>query len=896
VKAPVAVPVNLAAIDYPPYVSTGGSDLRDRIRQQIGLSAGAATSAGAPAFEVRDSNNAPLVAGDKTVLANQIAFLRNGNTQIGLSTVRQNFHAWSPNNFAVIADTVRGGLRKDLSLRPDLVGSGVRDWMKYYGSSGYIEDPSLTLTSTPAEPPIESLSALRRRYRIVPPVTVDGVSFGVAPVLSLCLLNFDTRTVGGATGTANIEMRLRWIIGLWNPYSSALVPEDLRVEISGLPDRLEFAAGATDPSQTHVHPARLFNDPQTNSFRIALPWDSTRPDVAGQPDVASWLPGRVYYWSSEANTAEPPDGNLGYFYSKSLIGRSSEVTRTAPETIVGSTAGGWRVDDPVQLTVRLFRKGDADPIATYHSPFFAPFFATDPVAAPDASSGGYEFSYFFRLDQNRPTGSDWLTSDNRDPRENDGPDSMFVPGPNGPDANGYPGVPSITNDDLLLERTMGATGQSYNEDVPIFELPRAPILSLGMLQHVHLAQARPFSVGNSWGAGRTIGVDTPVLSLFDRYFFSGLSEEVTANLAGDLDAPFTRPLPNPLLKVIRRKPDGQLTALRDLIGIPISPTPVEGEPVPPTTPSDALSARFLLQGGVFNLNSTDELAWFAVLRSTRLATGERFSFLNASVSTGSAGDAEIRLLSTDTSGAIFYRFPQSAQETLQADGLGIMQIGGVGVVSTYAASDTAPPNPPTVHSQANTQLYRQGARILSIGDTQRVAKAIAQRVREKIGSSGPFRSIEEFLSPNGGMALIDANGAVLMQRSLLEAAIADANINAVIPEFSSQWLTQGDVMTALAPILFPRSDTFVIRTYGEAVNPATSAVEGRAWAEAIVQRVPEYFDKSMAADSLPGAFLPVPNPNDPTLPATSTQAQDLNRIHGRRFKVVSFRWLTRSDI
>jgi hypothetical protein len=96
--------------------------------------------------------------------------------------------------------------------------------------------------------------------------------------------------------------------------------------------------------------------------------------------------------------------------------------------------------------------------------------------------------------------------------------------------------------------------------------------------------------------------------------------------------------------------------------------------------------------------------------------------------------------------------------------------------------------------------------------------------------------------------------------------------------FSSQFLTQGDIMTALAPVLFARSDTFVIRAYGEAVNPATSATEGRAWCEATVQRVPDYFDGSQPAETAPA---------DLNL---------LNQRNGRRFKIVSFRWLTRSDI
>ena len=126
----------------------------------------------------------------------------------------------------------------------------------------------------------------------------------------------------------------------------------------------------------------------------------------------------------------------------------------------------------------------------------------------------------------------------------------------------------------------------------------------------------------------------------------------------------------------------------------------------------------------------------------------------------------------------------------------------------------------------------------------------------------------------------DANAETLegRMRRQTEKAIADAGLNSSIPEFSSQWLTQGDIMTALAPVLFPRSDTFVIRSYGEAVNPATGATEGRAWCEATVQRVPEYFDKTQPEETAPADL------------------NSLNQRYGRRFKVISFRWLTRSDI
>ena len=55
--------------------------------------------------------------------------------------------------------------------------------------------------------------------------------------------------------------------------------------------------------------------------------------------------------------------------------------------------------------------------------------------------------------------------------------------------------------------------------------------------------------------------------------------------------------------------------------------------------------------------------------------------------------------------------------------------------------------------------------------------------------------------------------------------------------------------TALAPVLFARSDTFLVRAYGEAYNPATQSAEGKAWCEALVQRLPEYVDASQPPET-----------------------------------------------
>ena len=96
-----------------------------------------------------------------------------------------------------------------------------------------------------------------------------------------------------------------------------------------------------------------------------------------------------------------------------------------------------------------------------------------------------------------------------------------------------------------------------------------------------------------------------------------------------------------------------------------------------------------------------------------------------------------------------------------------------------------------------------------------------------------------------------------------------------------QWLTQADLLERIGQKLSARSDTFTVRTYGESVNPITGVVQGRAWLEAVVQRETSYVDTSVHP-ALPLSVVATTSP---------TSAQ-----FGRRFKVVSFRWLSPSDI
>lgn len=819
VKAPVALADSSAAVDYPPYDSI---ELRRRLRQQIGLGAGAAD------FEASDAQNHSLVR--NLSVFNQLAFLRKADaTPLGPAMVRRNYHAWSPNNLAVLASTKPGGLRQDLSLAPGLLGSAFAAWAGY---PAYMESPSAP--GVPAPSPGYADDPLRRRYRMTPAVSSAGVTHGVWPVLTYFLLTFNVRTQGGSSAAKPIEARARWMLTLWNPYTSAFVPENLRMEITGLPAAVQIVDETLGSVPATVSLPGLFGSP----LRIYLPWDyASAPDA----DRQSWLPGRVYTWTAleDAAAATPAQGYVSKFDSRNLSADAGQgVQRSAgAATLDGDDVCHLAVAGSQALILKLSAARPAGDVllATFRSPEFAGFSTTP----RKLSAGTYQFSYLFRLAESADTPAapqTWLTGSGGDVRRSDLGPEAFVTGPNGNRPELYENYTTISAPDRLCDRAANAF--SYNEDAPLFELPRAPLLSLGQLQHLQLAGIRSFAIGNSWGAAATVNA-IPAGALFDRFYFSGLAPGVAPSPG--------KPLPNSPLQVLPRKMDGTVLAPGDLAAPSLG----------------GWSAKYLMQGGAFNLNSVNRDAWLATLCSVRFPGPLPFGYLDASAAAGTAGDASIRAL--NLGGALFFRFPQSAQEVWKADD----PQGG----STYAASTTAPPAAPNNPSGANTHLFRRGFRTLDAVQRGALADAIVALAGQKQSAAGPWRSLEEFLNPSA--LFTDENGQPV---SLLEMAIARAQLNATVAEFSSQWLTQGDIMTALAPVLQPRSDTFVIRTYGDAFNPVTGATEGRAWSEALVQRLPGYFDPADPEETPPLRLNPV------------------NARFGRRFKIVSFRWLTRSDI
>ena len=167
---------------------------------------------------------------------------------------------------------------------------------------------------------------------------------------------------------------------------------------------------------------------------------------------------------------------------------------------------------------------------------------------------------------------------------------------------------------------------------------------------------------------------------------------------------------------------------------------------------------------------------------------------------------------------------------------------------------------------AATLHYAGGVtRVLAAAELDALANQLtAANLRAASGAAPknlnePFRSVDGFVRSN-----------------ILQNAIDAAGLNATRTPLSPDYVRQNDLLALLAPILFVRSDTFVIRAYGEVRNPFSSATGGQAWCEAVVQRVADYV---VPSDS----------------PGSSPAAPD-NQTYGRRFLVVGFRWLTTVDI
>jgi len=421
-----------------------------------------------------------------------------------------------------------------------------------------------------------------------------------------------------------------------------------------------------------------------------------------------------------------------------------------------------------------------------------------------------------------------------------------------------------------IKRYQGLGGASTTSvggqpNVMVYDVPRSALVSIGQFQHAQLSRYNfepGFVLGNSYANLRipldatkatsfsgVSGLDVSDVSyevntrIWDDFYFSTLGLDYQALAGNTFDSLFkfkqvAFPLPNPRMVFTPESGDKSIDAV---IADSADKSP------------QAISSRIRIEGA-FNVNSTSKTAWKAVLSSMGASELPRVNLAN----------------------------PAAAASWEKPKGIRFNRFSHVASADSFMAN-----------GNGQDPAFWLGWRELNEKELDDLATEIVKEVKAR----GPFRSLAEFVNRNPS-----SSNVAHRQKGALQAAI-DRTVNASLPSSVSDqpaskppgpysdaingesqaaghasYLMQGDILQSLAPILQVRSDYFRIRAYGEALD-AKGGVIARAQCEAFVQREPSYIDPSDRPETENASLKSVPNVR-----------------FGRRFNLVSFRWLSSTEI
>ena len=350
-------------------------------------------------------------------------------------------------------------------------------------------------------------------------------------------------------------------------------------------------------------------------------------------------------------------------------------------------------------------------------------------------------------------------------------------------------------------------------------------------------------------------------ALFDSYFFTGLAYP---------SGPFMDDMPE-ISNLLNewKLGENQLANTNYKFKVPNSMTRNEADSVIASGNVDPLDifdkiAAFIEVDGAFNINSTSKESWIGQLSALR-------------------------------DKAILYEDPDFSEYQSDDSNLGL----------TPVLSQTIPTGKSLDSTGGQTQqiIEDSWSHYRSLEDSQ-IAK-LAKEIIKQVKIRGPFLSLSQFFnreiserfpynqkgaiqtaiddsminleSPKKNISTAlrarfdsyEGNQNWIGNSDFDSPEIFDGDINAGLPGY----ITQSSLMRPLTPYISPRSDTFIIRTYGDVVS--NGEVVSKAWCEAVVQRRIDLIDS-----------------NNIDLWDTPDDNQDFNR----RFEIVSFRWLNESEI
>lgn len=796
------------------------------------------------------------------------------------------FHEVTFVSHGVLADP-QTGLRADYSQAPQRFPLG-GEFAQYTDWASAMEPPAASQSERTKFIPTQA--DLRRRYRMRPPsgaLAKGDVSAAIAPILTDCYLVFNVHKVDdkdienldrndpnrpSQAQRNRVMIHAGLLVELWNPYTSALVPQDLLLEVEGLPERVLMHPQATGAPVIQVpFAASLRNGPtHSKSWWVELPFtDKEHPGT--EP---SWLPGRVYNWTGPNNYMDGSGSErgrgatVGNFFHRDLNQSAwAQLTSVLYPMPSNGRAPDFRVQlpQPTRLTIRLRLKpqspaqwADAPVIAQIDNLVFEPMTASAPL---DAQTLVYQFGFRVRLEDPGTLGgagsawekSRWLRR--ADPRSTlyagttlgtgaaVGNVSYYTPSRQPRDyvqstGKGFLGSNSPAE---LWNRPMGASGLLQAEDAPLFELPRQQLLRVADLRHLHLHGLRPYGIGNRWGAGEGNDVNR----VFDLGFFSGVGGDGAS----------------PVLFAGEALPNERLLSAVEYADLR-------------TAGGDA--AAHLLMHGAFNINTTSPIAWRAVLAGALYGD---FEYIHSDPRDGEfslrAPTQSVRL------GRAVARYAQSAAETFDAGDMSQSRYLQAGALHDPSVE------PPSAY-------FRRGLTPLSPEQLDLLAHSVSRRIalRAKEGLP-PFGSFAEFLGPQRleSFRHPQESGAYM---SVLEAAVYDAMADTSLPLKqrlnrddngniiwwdTPSFITGGDLWAQFAHYAAVRSDTFRVRAYGRSKNSSGDLL-AQAWCEAVVQRLPQLHGQPPPELTAQGAAL----------------LRDGNSGFGRQFKIISLRWLREDEL
>ena len=425
----------------------------------------------------------------------------------------------------------------------------------------------------------------------------------------------------------------------------------------------------------------------------------------------------------------------------------------------------------------------------------------------------------------------------------------------------------------------GQSAQTGLTASPMFTLPTSPMVSIGQFQAANLISAvRPpffnYPLGNSFAhpllqTNQAVAgsfVDHSYLlnqRLWDSFYFSGISKGMNEDNTEALTNFFEgRNTLTPRLQPNLGRGEDIDEIISDLSENP-------------EMASRELAGHQMLEGA-FNVHSTSVLAWKALLMSA----------FELSVPTR---DNDSHMVSQTTP---FTRLLPSYSES--NDDL------------TFAAGS----------GDIGNDALRRAERWLGFHElTEEQCELLAENIVEQIQlrcaqDEGPFLSFGEFVNRRIGGTTDNFVLSGVLQDAIdltndpnlnsdqagigdegvlfsLEDGVGIVDVDPRVPnpdaligntaEGSPATLIQGDLLQQIGSVISVRSDTFRVRSYGNSVDQ-NGRVKAEVWCEAIVQRMPDFVDSSQS----PG-----------------TEFDDLNVVNqnfGRRFQVVSFRWLDAQEV